>query len=117
MPEKVLVTGGFGLVGSQTVRRLVEGGHAVVATDLGTPAQRKAAASTSARPRRCYALHSRVHDRHASSWPPVTPFTEPAIRIVIPTGCALTRRCSPQICTVPTRSRPKTSFVLQISTG
>jgi nucleoside-diphosphate-sugar epimerase len=45
MPEKVLVTGGFGLVGSQTVRRLVEGGHAVVATDLGTPVQRKAAAS------------------------------------------------------------------------
>ena len=45
MPEKVLVTGGFGLVGSQTVRRLVDDGHGVVATDLGTPAQRKAAAS------------------------------------------------------------------------
>lgn len=41
MPEKVLVTGAFGLVGSQTVRRLVEVGHHVVATDLGTPAQRK----------------------------------------------------------------------------
>ena len=45
MAEKVLVTGGFGLVGSQTVRRLVDDGHRVVATDLGTPAQRKAAAS------------------------------------------------------------------------
>ena len=44
MPGKVLVTGGFGLVGSQTVRRLADSGHAVVATDLGTPAQRKAAA-------------------------------------------------------------------------
>jgi nucleoside-diphosphate-sugar epimerase len=43
--EKVLVTGGFGLVGSQTVRRLVDAGHRVVATDLGTPAQRKAAGS------------------------------------------------------------------------
>jgi D-erythronate 2-dehydrogenase len=45
MAEKVLVTGGFGLVGSQTVRRLVVGGHRVVATDLGTAAQRKAAGS------------------------------------------------------------------------
>ena len=44
MAEKVLVTGGFGLVGSQTVRRLVADGHDVVATDLGTAAQRKAAA-------------------------------------------------------------------------
>jgi nucleoside-diphosphate-sugar epimerase len=43
MSEKVLVTGGFGLVGSQTVRRLVADGHRVVATDLGTAAQRKAA--------------------------------------------------------------------------
>jgi D-erythronate 2-dehydrogenase len=45
MAEKVLVTGSFGLVGSQTVRRLVDDGHRVVATDLGTPTQRKAAAS------------------------------------------------------------------------
>ncbi|MBW0016769.1 MAG: NAD(P)-dependent oxidoreductase [Mycobacterium sp.] len=43
MAEKVLVTGGFGLVGSQTVRRLAADGHCVVATDLGTDAQRKAA--------------------------------------------------------------------------
>ena len=41
MTEKVLVTGGFGLVGSQTVRRLVADGHQVVATDLGTEEQRK----------------------------------------------------------------------------
>jgi nucleoside-diphosphate-sugar epimerase len=45
MSETVLVTGGFGLVGSQTVRRLVADGHRVVATDLGTPDQRKAARS------------------------------------------------------------------------
>lgn len=45
MTEKVLVTGGFGLVGSQTVRRLVADGHRVVATDLGTPAQRQTAGS------------------------------------------------------------------------
>jgi nucleoside-diphosphate-sugar epimerase len=45
MSERVLVTGGFGLVGSQTVRRLVADGHRVVATDLGTPDQRKAARS------------------------------------------------------------------------
>jgi nucleoside-diphosphate-sugar epimerase len=43
MAENVLVTGGFGLVGSQTVRRLAADGHQVVATDLGTPAQRQAA--------------------------------------------------------------------------
>jgi len=43
MAERVLVTGGFGLVGSQTVRRLIAAGHDVVATDLGTDAQRKAA--------------------------------------------------------------------------
>lgn len=45
MAEKVLVTVGFGLVGSQTVRRLAADGHRVVATDLGTAAQRKAAKS------------------------------------------------------------------------
>ena len=45
MAEKVLVTGGFGLVGSQTVRRLAADGHHVIATDLGTPAQQKAAES------------------------------------------------------------------------
>ncbi|MDT5350165.1 MAG: hypothetical protein QOH91_3452 [Mycobacterium sp.] len=45
MTEKVLVTGGFGLVGSQTVRRLAADGHRVVATDLGTEAQRKTALS------------------------------------------------------------------------
>jgi len=43
--ETVLVTGGFGLVGSQTVRRLAADGHRVIATDLGTAAQRKAARS------------------------------------------------------------------------
>jgi nucleoside-diphosphate-sugar epimerase len=45
MTEKVLVTGGFGLVGSQVVRRLAADGHRVVATDLGNPAQRKMAAA------------------------------------------------------------------------
>lgn len=45
MSERVVVTGGFGLVGSQTVRRLAGDGHCVVATDLGTAAQRKAARS------------------------------------------------------------------------
>jgi D-erythronate 2-dehydrogenase len=45
MSERVLVTGGFGLVGSQTVRRLVVDGHHVIATDLGTPIHRKAAGS------------------------------------------------------------------------
>jgi D-erythronate 2-dehydrogenase len=45
MSETVLVTGGFGLVGSQTVRRLIADGHQVIATDLGTPDQRKAARS------------------------------------------------------------------------
>jgi nucleoside-diphosphate-sugar epimerase len=45
MTEKVLVTGAFGLVGSQTVRRLAADGHHVVATDLGTAPQRKLAAS------------------------------------------------------------------------
>jgi nucleoside-diphosphate-sugar epimerase len=45
MSERVLVTGGFGLVGSQTVRRLAADGHDVVATDLGKPTQRKTAGS------------------------------------------------------------------------
>ena len=55
MSEKVLVTGGFGLVGSQTVRRLVAAGHRVVATDLGTPAQRKAESALPAGARACWA--------------------------------------------------------------
>jgi D-erythronate 2-dehydrogenase len=45
MTEDVLVTGAFGLVGTQTVRRLIADGHRVVATDLGTSRQRKAAKS------------------------------------------------------------------------
>src|SRR5215211_1723891 len=45
MSETVLVTGGFGLVGSATAKRLAADGHRVVATDLGTPANRKAAES------------------------------------------------------------------------
>jgi NAD(P)-dependent dehydrogenase (short-subunit alcohol dehydrogenase family) len=39
----VLVTGGFGLVGSATVRRLAQLGRTVVVADLDTPANRKAA--------------------------------------------------------------------------
>jgi len=44
MTETVLVTGAFGLVGSQTVRQLLADGRRVVATDLDVPANRKAAA-------------------------------------------------------------------------
>src|SRR5690242_6270876 len=40
----VLVTGAFGNVGGKVVRRLLADGHRVVATDLGTPANRKAVA-------------------------------------------------------------------------
>jgi nucleoside-diphosphate-sugar epimerase len=43
MPETVLVTGAFGLVGSATVRQLLADGRRVVATDLDLPANRKAA--------------------------------------------------------------------------
>jgi nucleoside-diphosphate-sugar epimerase len=62
MTEKVLVTGGFGLVGSQTVRRLARDGHHVVAADLGTRAQRKAAASLPANAEACWAD---LTDQHA----------------------------------------------------
>src|ERR1700722_12337602 len=41
--ETVLVTGAFGLVGSETVRQLIVDGRHVVATDLDVPANRKAA--------------------------------------------------------------------------
>lgn len=44
MTGTVLVTGGFGLVGSATVRRLTDLGRCVVVTDLDTPANRKKAA-------------------------------------------------------------------------
>jgi len=44
MTDTVLVTGGFGLVGSATVRQLAASGRRVVATDLDTPANRKALA-------------------------------------------------------------------------
>ena len=43
MSDTVLVTGAFGLVGSETVRRLTDIGRSVVATDLGTAANLKAA--------------------------------------------------------------------------
>jgi nucleoside-diphosphate-sugar epimerase len=42
MAGTVLVTGGFGLVGSATVRQLAADGRKVVAADLDTPANRKA---------------------------------------------------------------------------
>lgn len=38
MTDAVLVTGGFGLVGSQTVKRLTADGRRVVVADLDTPA-------------------------------------------------------------------------------
>lgn len=41
----VLVTGGFGLVGSATVRRLAELGRPVIVADLDTPANRKSQAA------------------------------------------------------------------------
>ena len=43
MTGTVLVTGGFGLVGSETVKRLAADGRRVVAADLDTPANVKAA--------------------------------------------------------------------------
>ncbi len=43
MSGTVLVTGGFGLVGSETVKRLAADGRRVVAADLETPANVKAA--------------------------------------------------------------------------
>ena len=43
MTDAVLVTGGFGLVGSQTVKRLTADGRWVVVADLDTPANRKKA--------------------------------------------------------------------------
>ncbi|WP_283616830.1 NAD-dependent epimerase/dehydratase family protein, partial [Mycolicibacterium poriferae] len=45
MPGTVLVTGGFGLVGSATVRRLAELGRPVVVADLDSPANREAQAT------------------------------------------------------------------------
>ncbi|HET9876247.1 MAG TPA: SDR family NAD(P)-dependent oxidoreductase, partial [Mycobacterium sp.] len=42
--DTVLVTGAFGLVGSATVQQLAKDGRRVIATDLGTPANRRAAA-------------------------------------------------------------------------
>jgi nucleoside-diphosphate-sugar epimerase len=43
MAQTVLVTGAFGLVGSETVRQLMIGGAHVVATDLAMPANRTVA--------------------------------------------------------------------------
>ncbi|MGW0161879.1 NAD-dependent epimerase/dehydratase family protein [Mycobacterium sp. NPDC003323] len=43
--DHVLVTGGFGLVGTATVEKLVADGRRVTVTDLDTPANREAAAS------------------------------------------------------------------------
>ena len=43
MVDRVLVTGGFGLVGSETVKQLASAGRSVVVADLDTPANRKKA--------------------------------------------------------------------------
>ena len=47
MIDVVLVTGAFGLVGTATVDHLAARGRRVIATDLDTPANRKAAAGLS----------------------------------------------------------------------
>ena len=47
MSDAVLVTGAFGLVGTATVANLAARGRRVIATDLDTPANRKAAAGLS----------------------------------------------------------------------
>jgi nucleoside-diphosphate-sugar epimerase len=74
MSEKILVTGGFGLVGSQTVRRLAADGHRVVATDLGTAAQRKAAGALPAGAESRWAdltgSSPRRHPQPSFTWPP-----------------------------------------------
>jgi nucleoside-diphosphate-sugar epimerase len=44
MADTVLVTGALGLVGSATVKQMLAYGHQVVATDVDTPANRRAAA-------------------------------------------------------------------------
>jgi nucleoside-diphosphate-sugar epimerase len=43
LSESVLVTGAFGLVGTATVNALIAAGHQVVATDVATPTNRRAA--------------------------------------------------------------------------
>lgn len=43
MTQAVLVTGGFGLVGSETVKQLAANGQTVIVADLDTPANRKKA--------------------------------------------------------------------------
>ena len=43
MTDTALVTGGFGLVGTETVNRLAAAGRRVVVADLDTPANRKKA--------------------------------------------------------------------------
>ncbi|HTQ18375.1 NAD(P)-dependent oxidoreductase [Mycobacterium sp.] len=48
--DPVLVTGAFGLVGSEVVAALADQGRRVVATDLDVPANRKRAQSFAARP-------------------------------------------------------------------
>ena len=47
MAGTVLVTGGFGLVGSETVKRLTADGRQVVVADLDTRANRKKAGALS----------------------------------------------------------------------
>lgn len=49
-PEPVLLTGAFGNVGRYVARALLAAGHAVVATDLRTPAAERAAADLAAAP-------------------------------------------------------------------
>ncbi len=86
MSDAVLVTGAFGLVGTATVRHLAAQGRRVVATDLNTPANRRAAASL---PSGVTALWSDLTDpgRVAALLGDVEPATVIHLAAVIPPRC------------------------------
>lgn len=103
MPGTVMVTGGFGLVGTATVSRLAELGRTVVVADLDTPTNRGSAATL---PDNVSAVWVDLTDRHQTAHVVAEVAPEVIIHLaaIIPPGIYRTRTLARRVNVDATRA-------------
>lgn len=123
MPGTVVVTGGFGLVGTATVNRLSELGRTVVVADLDTPANRASAATLPANVRVAW-VDLTVRDQAARLIAEVAPEVIIHLAAIIPPGIYRTRTLARRVNVDATRtlveiaeSQPTTPRFVQASSN